>query len=312
MHPLLLILLLLIVIGLVQRAFRSEPKPTARAGIGVVLVAPPRVDVEPKLQRLLRLSSNPSLVRLYVAKMCGASDAPVELGDLKTRAASRMHFVRARRNTPERLRAALVREVLEPHLLCLPWHHEAVHGWDELLLREWTACSDAHAVLTARLSSRPGEAGFLFLTSFDGERAAFGSAPFASPPAGPERSIACSAQLLFAPTPLLQRGWPAKSDVVGVHEDATLTAFLWMHGARFYSPHNQPVLAEAGHEPPEDPGRVGLPATPTLRTREELWTALGIRNGKLSSRARAGLTVRASFNERFHKIGQTIALQREL
>lgn len=318
MHPLVIVLSIFIVVGLVQRLFPSKRKSVCdaahkRVGIGVVLVAPPLADVERKLQALLSLSTSPNLVKLYVAKMCEVGEVPSELSHLKTRVATRMHFVRARRNSPERLRATLIREVLEPYVLCLAWHHEVEWGWDDMLLRAWTACRDESAVLSTRLSKRTSEPGYLFVSSFDGVQVSFGVAPFAIPPPSPEPSIACSSQLLFASTPLTQRGWPTKKDLVDAHEDFALTAFLWMHGARFYAPHNQPAFSEVGHEETETPGAVRLPpATSTPRTREEMWTSLGVRRGKLSSRARTGLTLTASVNERFHKVGQTIALQREL
>ena len=317
MHPLVIIILTLVVLGLVQKLFPSKTNAVGEAtirrnGIAVVLVAPPTVDVEPKLQLLLSLAAHPCLVKIYDAKMCKGNEAPMELNNLKTRVATRMHFVRAKLNTPQRLRAALVQQVLEPHILCLPWYHEIEWGWDDLLLKEWVACADNKAVLTARLTNRAVEPGYMFISSFDGSQVSFGSAPFASPPSRPEPSIACSSQLLFAPTSLLQPGWPPKDDLHDAHEDFALTASLWMHGARFYAPHNQPVFFEVGHEDKEAPGSVRLPSKDTQRSRDELWTSLGIRQGKLSSRARSGLTMKASANERFHKIGQTIALQREL
>ena len=317
MHPLVIAILVLVVIGLVQKLFPSKKKDLQeetirRNGIAVILVAPPSVDVEQKLKLLLSLSANPNLVKIYVAKMCEGKETPMELSNLKTRVATRMHFVRAKLNTPPRLRAAMVRQVLEPHILCLPWYHEVEWGWDDLLLKEWVACADQNAVLTTRLSNRAVDSGYIFISSFDGSRVSFDSAPFASPPSRPEPSIACSAQLLFAPTALVQNTWPSKEDLVDAHEDFALTAFLWMGGARFYSPHNQAAFFEVGREDKETPGSTRFPSKGTCRSRDELWTALGIRQGRLSSRARSGLTLKASVNERYHKIGQTIALQREL
>ena len=321
MHPLLITLCIFVVLGLVQRLFPpsrgrigkdATPGP---GGIGVVLVAPAGAEVEPKLRTLLSLSADPKLVKLYVAKMCEAGEVPAEPSNFDVRAASRMHYVRARRNTQQSLRAALVQKVLEPHTLCIPWYHEAEWGWDDLLHREWTACADRDGVLSTRITNRAGEPGYITLSSFDGTNVSFGVASFASQPPGPEPSIACSAQLLFAPTHLLQRGWPTKKEVDGAHEDFALTAFLWMNGARFYAPHNQPLFFETGREERDTPGPTRFPTTAgggTPRTREELWTSLGVRRGKLSSRARSGVTLRASMNERFHKTGHHISIQREL
>lgn len=318
MHPLLLILLVVIVLGLIQRlapAKTGERERTQKLALGVVLVAPPKADVETRLKAMLSLCAHPKSVKFYVAKLCDAGERPAELGDMQLRIATRLHFVRARRSTPERLRASLVREVLEPYTLCTSWHHDVEWGWDDMLLHELNACRDATAVLTNRLVDRAVEPGFPHVEAYDQSSIALGHTPFAIPPSYPQPAIVCSAQLLFGPTAPLQRGWPAKEDVAdGVHEDATLTAFLWMRGGvRFYCPHNQPLFAEVGHAAREAAGRIALPAaTNTARTREEFWTAIGIRRGRASSRARAGLTVQASVDERYHKVGQTIAIHRDI
>ena len=48
------------------------------------------------------------------------------------------------------------------------------------------------------------------------------------------------------------------------------------------------------------------------RTQRELLSYMGLRNGKASSRARAGLTGGATAQERFSKLGQTVTLRRDL
>ena len=314
MHPLLIIVLIFVVFGLIQRVYPSKTKReiSKKMGIGVVLIAPPNVDVESRLKVILSLASNPNMIRLYVVKICDGGEIPVEMSNLKTRVATRMHFVRARNNTESCLRAALIQKVLEPHILCIPWYHEVEWAWDELLLKELVACHDSSAVLTTHLSNRAEQPKFMFVSSLDGEIISFDSTQFASPPVRPELSLLCSAQLLFGPTSLLQTGWPSKQELREVHEDSTLTAFLWMSGACFYSPHNQPVFSEVGREVKDVPGRVGTPKKTSTRTQDEFWMSIGIRRGRLSSRARCGLTLKASVNERFHKIGQTIALEREI
>ena len=320
MHPLLYTLLLFVLVGLIQRVMshvrindvsniRNEPS------IGVILVAPPMVDVESRLKTMLSRATRRGSIRLYVAKACGSGEGPLELVDMTCRIATRMYFVRDRHNTPQKLRAALVREVLEDYVLCIPWHHEVEWSWDDMLLREWSACRDENAVLTTRISNRAIDVGFIHIESYSPHMVSFGRTTFASSPPGPpgpQLSIVCSAHLLMGPVSLLQRSWPTKTDVADVHEDSTLSAFLWMHGARFYCPHNQSIFLEMDHEEVEKAGDTALPSHETMRTSAEFWMSVGIRRGALSSRARAGLTPQATVSERYHKVGQTLALRREL
>lgn len=316
MHPLVIVLLALIALGLLQRlgpAKKESVQLVQRFALGVLLVAPAKADVEARLSAMLRLCAHPNRVRFYVAKVCGAGESAVDINDTRLRLATRIQFVRARHSKPERLRATLVGQVLEPYLLCTCWHHEVEWGWDDMLVQELKACRDTSAVLTGHLVSRAKDASFPHLDTLR-ERTVVGFAhtAFAVPPSSPQPAIVCSTQLLFGPTLQLQEAWPARSDVEDAHEDATLTAFLWMRGLRFYCPHNQPLYAEVGHEPREVPGRLVLPTGHTHRTRDEFWASIGVRNGRMSSRSRAGLTLRASASERYHKVGQSLAVRRDI
>ena len=315
MHPSLWIVIVLIFTHIFQRivdAGRHQQMLAKVDGIGVVLVVPPGADAEEKLNVLLGLAANPSAVRFYVAKLCNPEEFLVELRGVKVRLATRIHYVRSRNNKSKLLLPPLMQEVMEPYVLCVHWDHEVDWGWDDVLTKQWMACQNKNAILSTRLANQNTDVGFICVESFQSTKIILGRSLFSHAPPSPQPSIACSTQLIFGPSVKIQRAWPRKNELASSHLDATVTAFLWMRGLNFYCPSICPFYCKTRNETQEEAAPVCCPSSALTRTHDEFWMSLGIRNGQLSSRSKAGLTLKASKNERYYKTGQAIALRRDL
>jgi hypothetical protein len=324
MNPMLLCLCIAILVGVVQHLFSDRRRSNVHANemrrntIGVILVAPPGAEVEDRLTTMLHAAMRPECIRFYVAKLCATTDDVPTLSGARIRLCTRIHYVRSTRNSAQRLRARLIQEVVERYVLCLAWDHEVELGWDETLIGMHEACGNTNPypiMLTTRLAPLEKGPTFLAVSAFDGNRMKLSSYAFAMPSKRPMPTIAMSAQLAFAQLHDARGAW-GDADVLkgkGVDEDATLTVSLWMAGVDFFTPHHTPfVLATGTAERAETDGQFVWAKHAGGRNRVELLTALGVRRGKATSRAKAGLTQTATAEERFHKLGQSIRMHRDI
>ena len=313
---------IVILIGVIQHIFSERQRSSLRANemrgltIGVVLVAPPGAEVEARVTALLHAAARPECIRFYVAKLCESTNDVPSLSNARVRVCTRMHYVRASRNSAPRLRARLIHEVLEQYVLCLGWNHEAEMGWDETLINLHGACPKQRSVLlTTRLAPTEKGVTFLAVSEFGTNRMRLSSYAFAVPPKRATPTLAMSAQVAFAETQTVRGAW-VDADVFtgkGIDEDATLTTILWMAGVDFFTPQHSPfVLSTGAAECTDTEGRFVWGKAHVTRSRAELLTTLGIRNGKATSRARAGLTQGATAQERFDKLGQAFRMRRDI
>ena len=318
MHPVLLCLCVVIVIGIVHNMFTPARTDVladeARTHtVGVVLVAPPGEMVEPRILALMHAAVRPNYVRFYVAKVCSKAEDEPAIQNPRLRVNTRIHYIREGYVTDAHLRARLIPDVMEYHVLVLDWPHQIEMGWDNAMVSDLQSCRRGAVALSSRLPVSGAKSGFLTVEEHAVHSTRIGWSPFVEQPKRPLPSIAFSANFLFARTHDVSSAWPSAEALQDNDEDATVTASLWMCGVDAFAPAHMPVWLAPGVKPStKSSSSMHTPRSGTTRSRGELLTHLGIRNGRVTSRARSGLTQAATAQERFAKLGQTFTTHRDI
>lgn len=318
-HPILLCMLIVILVGVLQNLLGGRKKMIAGGqhmqdlAIGVVIIVPTKHSVETVVNAMLHAAARPELLRFYVAKLCEPGEEQVSIFDMRSRVATRVYHVRARHGDKARLRSRLISEVSEAFTLVLTINHQLEMGWDDELMRQLSSTRDSNALISSRLGPAQDNTGYLCLDHLENDVGSIKWLPFSEPPKRPQISICASSEFIFGSSELLQRSWPSADSLNGASEDMTLTASLWMHGANFYAAGRVPFWLPGGAKGESDlPGPMRYPPGSSERTKAELYTHLGIRRGRVTSRSREGLSANASAQERFSKLGQTFTVHRDL
>ena len=321
MHPAIVCLCVAILISIIHNLLAPKSCNSDVRGrtIGVLLVSPPGAEVEPRILALMHAATLPQSIRFYVAKLCSATEDDPAIQNMRLRVCTRMHYVRQGHVKDSHLRARLVRDVLERNILVLDWYHRAEIGWDETLLAELERCQSENGavVLTSQmLPTFDDTPGFLTVHEHSDDITRLGFQKYANVPKRPVPSIAVSAKFMFGDSDAIRFAWPSAEIVRENGEDPTLSASIWMHGIDAFAPAHTPFCKCEGapsHATHDDHNSMHIPnSSATVRSRNELFTHMGIRNGRVTSRARAGLSQHASAQERFAKLGQTFNVHREI
>tara|TARA_B110000046_G_scaffold23003_1_gene21797 strand:- start:149 stop:865 length:717 start_codon:yes stop_codon:yes gene_type:complete len=236
-----------------------------------------------------------------------------------------MLMVRNRKASVKKLRAQILQTIPERYVLFLSWDTLVGEHWDEMLLREHSACGgdDVNILSTKLLHSGAEEGAFCAVTEYKHNRMALVGREYYNRPAHPVPCIAVSCEMLFALTDFAQRAWMTRSELDGAHEDSSLTGTLWTRGANFFSPTYSVfwLMSSPKSQECDNKDTTLIHASSSgqnARTLKEFWSMVGIRVSKssnsnpVSSRAASGLTLNATGDEMYAKLGQAIVSRKDI
>lgn len=315
-HPAVLIFVLAVVCGIATRlrvllsrqtTMRSPRIDRLHNGVVCVVTVVPEGADESSVRAWLSRCRYPHCVRVHLIKAAHPTDPPPAM-DTVDCLGVRVHMARARGFDAAVARATVIRRAYadEAFVCTLPHDADVVEGWDDLLMRMLLTCEDLvedDAVLTTRLLPNGG-ATFTRATGISVDGALFTEAvEYAELPLEPQPSPFVWAQFMFMRGNLAIRALPS-AQCVRVHlEDVIVGRSLWTHGACFFSP-NRLVARSSARAPPAPARSVKPPVCGKRRSFLEYDIYMGVANGRLTPRARLGLTPKASNLEVVSKYGQ--------
>lgn len=303
-HPVVAMVAACVVLMLVQR-FLDHVKKRRKANslspndldMTVLAIAVTRSDPERVVKEAKETAARPHCLRMVVVKHLSKSEPVPEIGtDYK--ASTSLVLSRSKDFDASVARMQSLRKAFagERFVCFLPGDARLVGNWD-VECQKMLARGGEGAVLT---SSPSRAATFLRAKEARSGTVVNDSALFAEESSKPIPSTLFSSDFAFAPSSVLAYLPPVSCVREGI-EDGLVGKALWRAGFNFFTPGKALVFSEGGKRGVAPARKVTPHTFSEERTEEEYLSFVGVKGGRLTRRARLGLTPKATSFERHVK-----------